>query len=302
MAEKRDTLRKWIYATRPHTLGASVAPMLILLGALLIPPGFGNRVVPFLLALFVAVFAQISSNLANDYFDYVGQKDTEERVGFERLLTTGAVTPRQMLTALIVTSALTALAGILFAYLQGWWVLGVGVVVLLAMVGYSAGPFPLSHHGLGDIAVVLFYGLVPVLVPYFALIGTPPLSLFLYALGIGIWEANILVCNNYRDYEEDVRSGKRTLVVRLGEKSGPWLYGLNSLLSFVCFAAGFVCSSVPSLQYIWLAVISVIFGSMTRKVFIKKGASLNRMLKATNLVALFIGLSLLVFYLIEKLV
>ena len=302
MAERRDTLRKWIYATRPHTLGASVAPMLILLGALLVQPGFGGRVVPYLLALFVAVFAQISSNLANDYFDYLGQKDTEDRVGFERLLTTGAVTPQEMRTALIVTSSLTVLFGILFAYLEGWWVLGVGAVVLLAMVGYSAGPFPLSYHGLGDIAVVLFFGLVPVLVPYIALIGTPPFPLFLYALGIGIWEANILVCNNYRDYAEDKQSGKRTLAVRLGEKSGPWLYALNSLLAFACFTAGFVRSSAPSIEYIWLAVILVIFGSMTRKVFLKKGAALNRMLKDTNLVALFIGLSLLIFYLIKKFV
>lgn len=300
MTEERTAFRKWLYATRPHTLGASVAPMLILLGALISSGYPGRWVLPYLLAFFVALFAQISSNLANDYFDYLGEKDTKDRVGFERLLSTGAVTPREMLTALIVSASVTAVCGILFSVLQGWWILGVGALVLLAMVGYSAGPFPLSHHGLGDIAVVLFYGLIPVLIPYYAIVGNPPLPLLFFALGIGIWEANILVCNNYRDYAEDLKSGKKTLIVRLGEKSGPLLYALNSLLSLLAFSTGIVLSSAPSWQYGWLALLGLSFGWLTVRVSVKKGAQLNHMLKETNIFALVIGLSLLVFSFIEK--
>ena len=300
MVKERTFLQKWIYAARPHTLGASVAPMLILLGSLVLSGGIRGWAVPYCLAFLVALFAQISSNLANDYFDYLGEKDTDSRVGFERLLSSGSVTPREMLTALIVSASVTALCGVAFAYLEGWWILLVGLAVLLAMVGYSAGPFPLSHHGLGDLAVVLFYGLIPILVPYYVLGGAPTISLFLFALGIGIWEANILVCNNYRDYAEDLRSGKRTLVVRLGEKSGPWLYALNSLLSFLCFGAGFVLLKPPTWTYGWLALLALGMGALTLQVARKRGSALNQMLKRTNIFALFIGASVLIFYLFSK--
>ena len=300
MATERTFLQKWIYAARPHTLGASVAPMLILLGALVLSDGIRGWALPYCLAFFVALFAQISSNLANDYFDYLGEKDTASRVGFERLLSSGSVTPREMLTALILSASVTVLCGVAFAYLEGWWILLVGLAVLLAMVGYSAGPFPLSHHGLGDIAVVLFYGIVPILVPYYVLSEKPTISLFLFALGIGIWEANILVCNNYRDYSEDLLSGKRTLVVRLGEKSGPWLYALNSLLSFLCFAAAFVLLKPATWAYGWLAILALGMGFLSLQVARKKGSALNAMLKRTNLFALFIGASVLALYLLAK--
>ena len=94
-----EQVHKWIYATRPHTLGASVAPMLLILGAVV-----NDGVMQwgyFLLCLVVAVSAQISSNFANDYFGYKSGEDTDHRLGFTRLLSTGEVTPRQMLIALL---------------------------------------------------------------------------------------------------------------------------------------------------------------------------------------------------------
>lgn len=291
---ERNTLHKWIYATRPHTLGASIAPMLILLGALVrSQEGLRTWGFPYLLALIVAVFAQISSNLANDYFDFVGGKDTDERIGFERLLSSGEATPHEMLIALVIALVVTIISGVLFSWIAGWWVIIVGCVVVLAALGYSAGPYPLSHHGLGDIAVVLFYGLVPVIVPYVALIGRPTLSVFLYALGIGIWEANILVCNNYRDYTEDLRSGKRTLVVRLGEQSGPWLYALNSFLAFVSLSIGFILYAPPQWQYGWIAFLSIAMGWLTFRVSRKRGSALNEMLKETNLFSVIIAIGIL---------
>ena len=299
MTKRKNTISKWIYAARPHTLGASIAPMLILLAALIRSGNPGEWLLPYLLALIVALFAQISSNLANDYFDFRAEMDTPNRVGFERLISSGAVTPSGMLAALCVSALVTAASGVAFAYLEGWWILGVGAVVLLAMVGYSAGPFPLSHHGLGDLAVVLFYGLVPILVPCYALVGPPSLPLFCLALGIGIWETNILVCNNYRDYSEDLSAGKGTLVVRLGEKSGPRLYLLNALLSFAAFASGLLLMEIPPAGlYGWLFVLFAAMALMTLRVYRRKGAELNRMLGETNLLALLIGASLFVLILL----
>lgn len=274
----------WLYALRPHTLGASLAPMIVVLGALLSEGVMQWGL--FALCLIVAVSAQIASNLANDYFDYIGGKDTEARIGFERLLSSGRVTPRAMLIALLVALAITSIAGLLLVSLQGWYLLLIGMGVLLGAVGYSAGPFPLSSHGLGDVAVVVFYGLVPVLGTWLALVGEPPLYLWFLALGIGLWEANILVVNNYRDYHEDQKSGKRTLVVRLGEPSGPMLYRVYSLLALVAILVGLKLQGEGWSILIPLCFLATIFWGGCRLISHHRGRELNRVLRYTNMQSL----------------
>lgn len=283
-----DRVRTWIYATRPHTLGASIAPMLILLGALLVEDVMHWGL--YLLAFVVAVSAQISSNLANDYFGYKKGEDTEQRVGFTRLLTTGEITTKQMLIALGITLSICGIAGILLVALTSWWLLTVGVLVVLGVIVYSAGPYSLSRIALGDLAVVLFYGLVPILAAYYAIAANrPPFYLILLALGIGIWEANILVCNNYRDYIEDMESGKRTLIVRMGKGSGPLLYLINSILTIAFLVIGLVCEGS------WIGAILVgvlglvLFGNGYLAIRRLKGRSLNKLLRYTNMTTLVIG-------------
>ncbi len=245
----------------------------------------------YLLALLVAVSAQIASNLANDYFDYRGGKDTERRVGFERLLTQGRVSERQMLFALLIAMGICALSGLLLCALCDPRLMAVGAVVMIGVLAYSAGPYPLSSHGLGDLAVVLFYGLVPTLVTYYAVSGRPPAYLYWLALGIGVWSANILVVNNYRDYEEDARSGKRTLIVRMGKDLGPRLYCLNSIVACSAIACGMYLATGRILAlllsplltgpaYYWLCTL----------IFRLKGRQLNYLLKATTLLCLFTAL------------
>lgn len=288
----KNTFATWLYAIRPHTLGASIAPMIVVMGALLSEGVMQWGL--FFLCLIVAVSAQIASNLANDYFDYVGGKDTEERVGFERLLSTGRVTPRAMLMALLIALSVTALAGLLLASLQGWYLLLIGVGVLLGAVGYSAGPFPLSSHGLGDVAVVLFYGLVPVVGTWLALVGTPPLYLWFLALGLGLWEANILVVNNYRDYHEDLQSGKRTLVVRLGETSGPILYRIYSLLALVAILVGLRLQGEGWSLLIPLCFLAAIFWGGCQLISRRHGGELNSVLRYTNMQSLVTAIIILV--------
>lgn len=281
-------VKTWIYATRPHTLGASIAPMLIALGALIADNELHFGL--YLLCFIVAVSAQISSNFANDYFDYRNGKDTDQRIGFRRLITTGEVTERQMLVALLIALAICAVAGFTLAALQGWDLLIIGAFVLLGALAYSSGPFPLSHYALGDLAVVLFYGLVPVLGTYYAIAGVPPIYLLFLALGIGIWEVNILVCNNYRDYEEDKESGKRTLIVRMGEASAPILYLINSLIAIVMLVIGIAMEG----SWIWAAIVGIIalffFGVGVLSIRRLRKKSLNKLLKYTNTISLLIGL------------
>lgn len=287
-----DALKTWIYATRPHTLGASVAPMLIVLGATISERVFNLGL--YLLCFIVAISAQIASNFANDYFDYKGGKDTENRIGFERLLTSGRVTIQEMKIALLIAIGVCASAGITLAALQGWELLIIGALVLIASIAYSAGPIPLSHHGLGDIAVVLFYGVIPITASYYAIGGIFPTYLIPLAFGIGIWEANILVTNNYRDHDEDSNSGKKTIIVRMGKSSGPLLYLINSALSILCLITG-VLMSGRTVGAIIVGIGSAVFYTIgilsINKLSLK---SLNKLLKYTNMISLLMGIMLLI--------
>ena len=288
-----NRLGTWVYATRPHTLGASIAPMLVVLGALIAEGVFDFW--PYLCALLVALSAQITSNFANDYFDYKGEKDTDKRVGFRRVLVTGEVTPREMLTAMLISTGVTILSGIVAVLLTGaWWLIVVGLLVLVCVYAYSYGPYPLSTHGLGDVAVVLFYGMTPILATYGAIGGTPPLYLLLLSVGIGIWEDNILVCNNYRDYAEDKESGKQTIIVRMGERFGPTMYLLNSILTVILLTAGIYLSTrSPGLTAAALA-IALLVAVLTVYIYRWHGPELNKLLKYTNIVSLVIGILLLI--------
>ena len=288
-----NRLSTWVYATRPHTLGASIAPMLVVLGALIAEGGFDFW--PYLCALLVALSAQITSNFANDYFDYKGEKDTDKRVGFRRVLVTGEVTPREMLIAMVISTGITILSGLVAVLLTGaWWLIAVGLLVLVGVYAYSYGPYPLSTHGLGDVAVVLFYGMTPILATYGAIGGTPPLYLLLLSVGVGIWEDNILVCNNYRDYAEDRESGKQTIIVRMGESFGPTMYLLNSLLTVILLAVGiYLATESLGLTAIVLGIAPLV-AALTTCIYRWHGSELNKLLKYTNIVSLVIGLLLLI--------
>lgn len=254
----------------------------------------------FVLASIVALSGQIASNIANDYFDYLGGKDTSERVGFSRVLTTGSVTPRQMLLALLVAIGVCALSGLALCALCGWEFLMIGIAVVVGVIAYSAGPFPLSSHGLGDLAVVLFYGLIPVLVTYFAIAGMPPVYLYWLALGIGVWETNILVSNNYRDYEEDCQSGKRTLIVRMGKEYGPKLYRFNAMVAALSLSAGiWLCTRSLWRFGISLLFLGVCYCWLSALIGRLKGRQLNYLLKATTVFSVLTALLVLCLILLD---
>ena len=285
-------LKTWWYAIRPHTLGASIAPMLIVTGALVQQDAVD--IFPLILCYIVALSAQIASNIGNDLFDYLDGADTEGRVGFERVLTRGKVTFRQMAIALGIALAVCIVAGVTLAYMQEWWLLAIGVAVVVGVFAYSAGPYPLSYNGLGDMAVVLFFGLVPVLGTYYAVAGTPPGYLLPLALGIGAWEANILVVNNYRDYAEDKTTGKNTLVVMIGEKSGPKLYMFNALLSLLLFCGGMLLLPSWQASLIVGGVALIFFGIGSILVTKLRGKRLNQLLIYTSRISILIALVVMI--------
>jgi 1,4-dihydroxy-2-naphthoate octaprenyltransferase len=204
----------WAAAARPRTLPAAIAPVLVGSGLAWRDGRFDGRAAG--LCLGFALLVQIGTNFANDYYDFIKGADTAARVGPRRAVAAGLILPGTMRLAMWGTFAAAFLCGLSLIAWGGPWLLAIGVVSILCGVAYTGGPWPLGYHGLGDIFVFIFFGLVAVCATYFVQTGRVGLDAVLAAVPIGLLTANILVVNNYRDVETDTAAGKRTLVVRFG--------------------------------------------------------------------------------------
>jgi len=219
--------RIWLEATRPKTLPAAVAP--VLLGSAAAEQADSFRPVPALICLGFALLIQIGTNFANDYLDGVKGTDTAKRLGPRRAVAGGLVAPAVMRGAAIAVLAAGFCLGLALIPFGGWWLLAVGVASVACAWLYTGGPYPLAYNGLGDVFVVLFFGLIAVGCTYYVQTAGMTADVLLLGLGCGLLVNNLLVVNNYRDVEEDRKAGKRTLVVRMGREFGRTLYVLSSL-------------------------------------------------------------------------
>lgn len=212
---------------RLRTLPVSIAGVLAGTGcaAMAASPRWGAA----LLCVVFALLAQIASNFANEYFDYKDGLDRPGREGPRRGVTEGDISPQAMKTAVGLTLALACGVGLgLIAY-GGWWLIAAGVVIALGALAYSAGPYPLSRHALGEVAVILFFGVIPVCLTFYVQTGHFSSPSLLTGVAIGLMGANILIVNNYRDIEDDSSVGKITLAVKFGRRATRLLYLANGL-------------------------------------------------------------------------
>ncbi len=226
----RPGLATWWEASRPRTLPASVAPVLVgtAAAALVAPEDGGAQVLwgRLGLALAVALALQIAVNFANDYFDGVRGVDTEDRVGPRRLVASGIVTPSQMKRGMAAALGVAAVAGLGLAAMAGWELLLVGAAALLAAVGYSGGPKPYASAGLGEVFVFVFFGVVATAGSAYVQDEHLTTLALVASLPMGLLATALLVVNNLRDIGTDTAVGKVTLAVRLGEVGTRRLYGL----------------------------------------------------------------------------
>ena len=230
---RTDSLRAWLLAARPKTLTGAAVP--VMLGCGLAAADGGFVLLPAVLCLAFALLMQIDANLINDLWDYLKGSDGEDRLGPERACAQGWITPKSMRRGIAATTLAACAAGCgLIAY-GGWWLIAVGAACVLFAFLYTAGPYPLAYHGWGDMLVLLFFGFVPVGCTYYVLCGGWTWQVAVVAAACGLVIDTLLMVNNYRDREQDARSGKRTLVVRLGERAGQRLYLLSG------FAAAALC-------------------------------------------------------------
>lgn len=253
------------------------------------------KVVPAVICLLFALLAQIASNFANEYFDFRDGLDRPGRVGPRRGVTEGDITPRAMLIATAVTVALACCLGLSLLFYGPWWLLIVGILVVVGVYAYSAGPYPLSRHALGEVAVVVFFGIVPVNFTYYLMAGTFNATVFNASLAIGLMGANILLVNNYRDIDDDRSVGKHTLATRFGASFASALYLINGWVAMALLGALF--STLP----IYCAVAPIIYLTIHTLLWIallqRKGTALNPLLGITALNMLLFSLTLLILFL-----
>lgn len=207
-------LRAWVLAARPKTLTAAIGPVLAGTGLAAFHGSF--RAGPALAALVGAMLIQIGTNFANDYYDFLRGGDTVDRVGPVRVTQAGILPPETVRRGMIVVLAAAMLVGVYLVWVAGWPIVWIGLASVACAVIYTGGPFPLAYHGMGDVFVFVFFGLVAVGGTYYVQALAWPADAVLAGAGLGALNTAILVVNNLRDVGTDRAAGKRTLAVRLG--------------------------------------------------------------------------------------
>lgn len=224
---KTNSLKAWILATRPKTLAGAAVPVMIGVALALRATGWQYfRLLPAILCFLFAFLMQIDSNLINDYFDFRHGNDAPAtRLGPKRACSEGWITPRAMVIGLVLVSALACAVGLPLVWYGGWEMIIVGAACVLFAFLYTTF---FSYQGLGDILVLVFFGIVPVCFTYYVIVPDAlrviTWQVITISIGCGLVIDTLLCINNFRDRENDKKDGKLTLIVRLGEKRGAILY------------------------------------------------------------------------------
>ncbi len=276
-AIRPGSARAWLLACRPVTLTAAVVPVLV--GAAVARSQGAVRLAPAIAALAGAILIQIATNFANDVFDHEKGADTAERLGPTRATQSGLLSARQVRGGMLVVVALAVAVGGYLASVAGWPIVVIGVASIASGVAYTAGPYPLGYHGLGDVFVFLFFGFVAVLGTAYVAAGAVPPVAWLAAAPVGAIATAVLVVNNVRDRATDVGAGKRTLAVRFGRRAAIAEY---VALMVVAFAAPTALAALRGSAWPLLPLVSApIAWKLVASLRAKEGKALNPVLAST---------------------
>lgn len=238
------------------------------------------------LCMLFALVMQIDANFINDYFDFMKGTDDEKRLGPKRACAQGWITAAAMRLGLLYTTLLACAIGLPLIYYGGWEMVLIGVACVVFCFLYTIS---FSYIGLGDVLVLVFFGLLPVCMTYWLVSPPTPLmsipwQVITLSAACGLVIDTLLVVNNYRDIDNDRRAGKRTLIVRIGEHGGLTLYAILGFISTILALIGMTFLNWQDEQYAKLIILLylpfhiVTFTEMRR---IRKGAELNKVLGMT---------------------
>ena len=279
----KNKIKIWLECFRLRTLPVSLSGVIIAIGLAVWHGHF--KWVPAVLCLVFAVMAQIVSNTANEYFDYLQGADKPGRVGPRRGVTEGDIKPTTLRNVTFGLLALACAVGCCLIPYGGWWLLPVGIIIALAALAYSTGPYPLSYHGLGELTVFTFFGLVPVNLTYYVqALRIDPLVV-MASITIGLLGVNVLLVNNYRDVEDDREAGKRTSVVIFGRAPAALAYLINGYAGMGMLSVLWVMIVLGKVMPLWVLVIPVIYLVLHTATWYKlthrEGSALNPLLGET---------------------
>jgi len=235
------SLNNWYQGTRPKTLGAAIAPVLV--GSSLAHYENSFNLTISLLALLVSVSIQIAVNFANDYSDGIKGTDNQ-RIGPVRLVGQNLASPQAVKNAAFLFFFIAAISGLIITILtKQWWFLLLGISAIIAAWTYTGGPKPYGYAGFGEIFVFIYFGLVAVLgTTYAQTLFFKPYFL-IFAISIGLFATAILVTNNLRDRKKDLQNKKITLAVKLGDSKTRVLYAALLIIPFVLVGSMFIANN-----------------------------------------------------------
>ena len=284
---KTNSVKAWLLATRPKTLSAAAVPVMIGTAFAWRNTSEQFNWIPAILCLLFAWIMQIDSNLVNDYFDFKKGNDDETRLGPKRACSEGWITSDAMVWGILITTLLGCMTGIPLILYGGLEMVIVGIACVVFCFLYTT---LFSYHGLGDILVLLFFGIIPVCCTYYVCMPLhqqiPTGEVIASSIACGLAIDALLIVNNYRDIDNDRSNGKITLAVRLGESKTRRLYesigyiaaGIMIILVFIDL---YQIDKVIPTYAIYLIYIILHRQSYKEMKRINKGAKLNQVLGLT---------------------
>ena len=259
---KQNSLQAWILAARPKTLSGAAVPVMIGIALAWVDSGgFSEGMFSWTAAILCMLFAfimQIDANFVNDFFDYArGNDDAAIRLGPLRACTQGWVSTDAMKRAIASTTVAACVIGLPLVWYGGLEMILVGLVCVVFCFLYTTH---LSYIGLGDVLVLLFFGIVPVCCTYYIQLHTVTWQVFLASIACGLVIDGLLIVNNYRDRYNDQADGKQTLVVKIGAEATEWLYlalGITACaIGVVFWTNGHVLAFILPLLYLLLHIFT----------------------------------------------
>ena len=271
-----NSLRAWVLAARPKTLTGAAVPVMIGTAAAWADNGF--QLVPAVLCLLFAFLMQIDANFINDYYDFKKGLDDETRLGPKRACAEGWITLPAMRRGILATTLLSCLTGFPLVWYGGWTMVLIGLGCVVFCFLYTTC---MARWGLGDLLVLLFFGIVPVCATYHLQTATAvPPAVWLQSIACGFVIDCLLVVNNYRDRDNDKRGGKITLVVRIGEKAAENLYLWLGIAAVLLCQVSWL-DSRPAAALLPMGYLVPHIATWRSMVRIKRGKALNGVLGKT---------------------
>lgn len=276
------TLSSWFLVTRPKTLLVALA--VILLGQTLAwydsSHSFSFYIATLCMACCMAL--QIAVNLSNDYFDGKNGVDGDDRLGPDRALQKGLISATDLRFGIIAMCIIAIVSGGYLIYVGGWVYVLLGLLSLVGVYIYSGGPRPLASHGLGEVAVFLYFGWLAVVGSYYLQTQVLTVDVFIPASQIGFLVVAVMLVNNIRDVASDRRAQKFTLATRLGIKASKHLYCITVLLPSLLLV-------IDRYQGIMMMLLLPVQLALCAAIYQRDGKQLNLQLAQTSMVVLLWG-------------